>query len=223
MFNSIEKKILFIGDSITDCGRRQGQGKLGNGYVRLIADMISIREPEIRCKVINKGIDGNVICHLLSRWCDDVLELKPDYLFILIGINDAMRYLDRSNSLHSNPSQFYQVYDVLISETRNKLPKCQIFLMQPFFISRGDHLENSWRNALIKLLNDYQKSIQRLSCQHQLTLIDLQEKFSSLVSHQNSDIYSEDKIHPESAGHLAIAEAVFQDLKKFLIHERKNR
>ena len=85
--------VVFIGDSITDCGRRDVAAPLGNGYVRFIAELITIRYPALKVNLINKGISGNTVADLRERWHDDVLTLKPDWVSVLIGINDVHRTL----------------------------------------------------------------------------------------------------------------------------------
>ena len=83
-----KQTIEFIGDSITDCGRRDPTlSPLGDGYVRLIHDLLQAGYPELRLNVINKGISGNTVLDLKSRWRSDVLEISPDWLFIFIGVN----------------------------------------------------------------------------------------------------------------------------------------
>ena len=82
------QSILFIGDSITDCGRRTTERPLGNGYVKLFSNMLIVREHQKAITVINKGISGDVVTGLRNRWNDDVLRNKPDWLSIKIGIND---------------------------------------------------------------------------------------------------------------------------------------
>ncbi len=82
------QKIVFIGDSITDCGRRAAQRPLGAGYVKMFADLMIIRESAKRVAIINKGIGGDNVLGLRNRWTDDVLRNRPDWLSIKIGIND---------------------------------------------------------------------------------------------------------------------------------------
>ncbi|MBN1348092.1 hypothetical protein JXJ21_01650 [candidate division KSB1 bacterium] len=74
--------ILFIGDSITDCGRRATERPLGNGYVKLFADLVAIREPEKQITIINKGIGGDRVTGMQNRWTDDVMRHHPDWLSI---------------------------------------------------------------------------------------------------------------------------------------------
>ena len=65
--------MLFIGDSITDCGRRGAEMPLGGGYVRLFTELATARFPDRNIAYINKGIGGNRITDLKERWRDDVL------------------------------------------------------------------------------------------------------------------------------------------------------
>ena len=80
--------LLFIGDSITECARKERDVPLGVGYVRMVSDLLTIREPAKRIRVINRGIGGHTVEDLRSRWCDHVLAHRPDWLVVKIGIND---------------------------------------------------------------------------------------------------------------------------------------
>lgn len=207
--------VLFIGDSITDSDRRiPMHSPLGWGYVRLFSDLLRIREPEKKVEVINKGIDSNTIAHLLSRWFDDVVELQPDVLFILIGINDVTRYLDHSKSLHCSPEEFQKIYRCLVEETRKRIPRCTIIPMHPFFISRGDDISGSYRNQLISSLAAYVQAIDKVVGEYGLQCINLSEPFQKLLCFRHSDTYSEDKIHPNPTGHLLIAETIYRNIEK---------
>jgi lysophospholipase L1-like esterase len=207
--------ILFVGDSITDCDRKiPAHAPLGWGYVRLFHDMLNTREAYKSITVVNKGIDGQTIAHLLSRWCDDVIEYSPDILVIQIGINDATRYLDDSGSLHCSPDDYASVYGRLIEETRSRLPECRIVLIPPFFVSRGDDISESYRNKLIGMVAKYIGEANSVAAKHGLEVVDVQSLFQTLLRHKRSDVYSEDKIHPNKTGHLAIAEAVYNCLMK---------
>jgi lysophospholipase L1-like esterase len=207
------KTILFIGDSITECDRRMPlHAPLGWGYVRMFSDILSIREPEKTIRIINKGMNENTIAHLLSRWCDDVVEFQPDFLFILIGINDVTRYLDGSTSLHRSPVEFKAVYRRLVEETKLRVPHCEIIPMQPFFISRGDDIVGSYRNQLISTLAAYLQAIDEIAKEYGLKIIRLSESFQKLLRHKNSETFSEDKIHPNLTGHLAIADNIYRCL-----------
>ena len=83
-----ETKLLFIGDSITDCGRRTDPETLGDGFVRIIRDHLAATDPASAPQIINTGISGNRIPHLAKRWDADVLAHAPDVVSIMVGINE---------------------------------------------------------------------------------------------------------------------------------------
>src|SRR4051794_13362046 len=82
-------RLLFVGDSITDCGRREDKDELGSGYVRRVRDYLGATQPLRTPQIFNRGISGNKIPDLQSRWDRDVLELNADILSVYIGINDV--------------------------------------------------------------------------------------------------------------------------------------
>jgi lysophospholipase L1-like esterase len=212
---STGSKVLFIGDSITDCDRRAAEhAPLGWGYVDLLRAMLTVREPEKEIAVVNKGIGGQTISHLLSRWRDDVVEHDPQVIVVQIGINDATRYLDRSTSLHCAPEAFGKVYVRLVEESRRGQSRLRILLIPPFFISRGDDTVGSYRSELIQLLRAYVEQVEIVASSLGLQVIDVQRTFDDLLRHKRADVYSEDGIHPNAIGHLAIAEEVYRALSK---------
>ncbi|MCQ2440740.1 MAG: GDSL-type esterase/lipase family protein [Clostridia bacterium] len=89
------KKILFFGDSITDCGRnRDNDDSLGQGYPLLIKSELGFENPE-RYTFLNRGISGNRIVDLYARIKKDLINLAPDYVSILIGVNDVWHEIGR--------------------------------------------------------------------------------------------------------------------------------
>lgn len=99
-------KLLFIGDSITDCGREhpvgEGSSGLGHGYVAQVYALLRSIYPELMLRIQNVGNSGNTIRDLKQRWERDVIDLKPDWLTIMIGINDVWRQFDRPLSADSH-------------------------------------------------------------------------------------------------------------------------
>ena len=92
-------KLVMIGDSITDAGRNYNAGEgwqdaFGYGYVNLVNGLLMTNYTEKKIRVVNKGVNGNTIRDLKARWKEDVLDLKPDWLSIMIGINDVWRHYD---------------------------------------------------------------------------------------------------------------------------------
>ncbi len=205
-----QEKILFIGDSITACGRDfSNSNSLGVGYVGLFADMLTIHQPDKMFEVINKGIDGNTLGHLLSRWGDDVYEHDPDILSVLIGINDAVRLMDKSTSYHLSPAKYKEVFTQLLKETKENLPNTRILLLEPFYLSNGKNPGGSYRNQLKELISEYIKVVDELSRKFDTSLIPLNICFNKILQHKPSSVLSEDRIHLKRTGHLIIAEEIY--------------
>jgi acyl-CoA thioesterase I len=205
-------KILFIGDSITDCGRRAAAAPLGSGYVKLFADMLAIREPEKSIAIINKGIGGDNVPGLMNRWQDDVLWHRPDWLSIKIGINDLHQRL-RNPESPTSASDYEKGYTAIIERTKKALPKCQILLIDPFYISR-DTASDTFRRKVLDVLPDYIRVVHKLCAKYKTRLVRTHDMFQRLLKYYEADAFCGEPVHPNSTGHLAIVEEVWRALSK---------
>ena len=196
--------LLFIGDSITDCGRRGAEAPLGNGYVRLFADLATARFPERRVRYINKGIGGNRVTDLAARWQDDVLYQRPDRLSIKIGINDLHSHL-RGAEDGVDPALFAAVYEQLLEITQGELG-CPLVLLTPFYIST-DH-----RSQVLELLPRYIEVVERLAERFDARLVRLHDIFQRQLQYRDADTFCPEPVHPNQAGHLVIAQALMDAL-----------
>lgn len=200
--------VLFIGDSITDCGRRGVEQPLGAGYVKYFNDLLVIREPEKRVRIINKGISGDNVTGLLNRWSDDVLRHRPDWLSIKIGINDLHWYLrDPQNGI--SPQRYAKDYTALLEQTMTRLPKCRILLIDPFYIS-AETSPNSFRFKVLELLPEYLAAVHQLSRKFKTRLVRTHELFRAELKYRDPDTFCPEPVHPNMTGHLLIAEAVYR-------------
>ena len=204
------QKIVFIGDSITDCGRRAAHRPLGDGYVKMFADLMIIRESAKRVAIINKGIGGDNVLGLRNRWTDDVLRNRPDWLSIKIGINDLHGCL-LSGRKDLAPQAYEVAYREILERTRAVLPKCQILLIDPFYISR-DTAPNSQRKQVLDSIPDYLAVVDRLSRIFKTRHIKTHKLFGRLLKYYQTDTFCAEPVHPNLTGHLAITEAVYEAL-----------
>ncbi len=205
-----KETILFVGDSITDCGRRGAERPLGNGYVKLFADVFTILEPQKCVRIINKGIGGNRVTDLQGRWTDDVLRHKPDWLSIKIGINDLHSCL-RNVPDAVTPEVFEAVYNDILSRARVALPKCRILLIDPFYLSR-ERSASSFRHSVLGLLPKYVAVVHKMSRKYRTRLVKTHEMFQKLLKYHEADTFCPEPVHPNATGHLAIAESVYRAL-----------
>jgi lysophospholipase L1-like esterase len=204
--------VLFIGDSITDCGRCGAEQPLGNGYVKIFRDLLVIREPQKRVTIINKGIGGDNAPGLRNRWADDVLRHRPDWLSIKIGINDLHSHLpDQQKGI--SPQSYAEAYQAILERTRAKLPQCRILLIDPFYIST-ETAPDSWRRRVLDLLPAYLAVVHQLSRKFKTRLIRTHELFGARLKYHDPDTFCPEPVHPNLVGHLLIAEAVYEAFSK---------
>ncbi len=204
------QKIVFIGDSITDMGRRDVERPLGNGYVKLFSDFLTIREPGKKVDIINKGISGDNIAGLRNRWSDDVIRNRPDWLSIKIGINDLHGYL-ANVPCAVTPEIFEQAYDDILSRTKKKLPKCQILLIDPFYMSI-EKSKNSFRKEVLDIIGTYIRTVHKMSRKYKTRLVRTHDIFQKLLKYNDADTFCPEPVHPYLIGHTVIAEAVYKTL-----------
>ena len=161
---------LFQGDSITDCNRSYDNDRnLGTGYVMMAARLFSTRHSEKYASFINRGINGNKVNDLRKRWQKDCLDLRPDVITILIGINDISRVflLRRPTSDKS----FEEDYRAILEQTRNSID-ARMVLMEPFVLST-----NRNRLKLRKKLLPKIEITRKLAAECDATLIPLSTIF----------------------------------------------
>lgn len=205
-----EDTVVFIGDSITDCDRKIDPLGLGHGFVRLFSDMLLIREPEKHIQIINRGISGQTVVELFERWDADVLAHRPDWLNVLIGINDLHTWLhDKNNGV--GPEQFLNFYRECLKKTRKELPNCQILLIDPFYIclpATADEIQSS----VLNLLPEYQTVVSDMSYLFKTRVLRMHSIFVDLLQSQPGEKYAPEPVHPNATGHLAIAQAIYEKL-----------
>jgi lysophospholipase L1-like esterase len=194
-----EETIEFIGDSITDCGRMNPETQaLGNGYVRLIYDLLQAGYPELKLNIINKGVSGDQVPNLKSRWKPDVIEINPNWLYIYIGINDVWRFFEGNREDAVPLNDFQNIYRQLINGARSKT-QAQLRLISPFLAEKEK--EDAFRNKL----SQYQTAIDTLASEFDLQVIHLQPAFDWAMLTQPASFWTTDRVHPTQEGHMLIA------------------
>lgn len=201
----MKKRILFIGDSITDCGREYNDSKdLGNGYPLLVEKRLGTQFPTIEFDVLNKGINGNKIADLRARFDTDCLDLEPDIVSILIGINDTWHNVNDPTTFATEQSMtmFEEDYRYLIEKLLEKGIK-QVVLMEPFVLPEPLDRQ-TWRKDLDPKI----QIIRRLAEEYHLVFVSLDGKLNALGIIRGFSKYTgEDGVHPTLAGHEIIAQS----------------
>lgn len=208
-------KILFLGDSITDMGRkRDDDGHIysyGNGYVYLVASELFSAEPG-RYEIVNRGISGNRIVDLYARIKADVWNEKPDCLSILIGVNDIWHELgEKPNGV--GLERWEKVYRMLIEDTKNHLSDTRIILCEPFVL-HGAATDYEDRYEKFAKVYEYAKVVKKLAEEYGLGFVALQEKFNEKAEEYGAEYYLYDGVHPHIAGAKLIANEWLKAFKK---------
>ena len=197
------KTILFQGDSITDCGRsREDDSMLGIGYPLLTASELGFEEPN-SYKFINRGIGGNRIVDVYARIKTDIINLKPDVMSLLIGVNDVWHEIDWQNGVDAD--KFFKIYCMLIEEIKAALPDIKIMIMAPYVTSgtatsATDERLNSFRTEVSKRAEKAKEVAEKYG----LTFIPLQDKFDEAEKLAPIEHWTQDGVHPTSFGHELI-------------------
>lgn len=200
------KKILIQGDSITDCDRvRTSQKSMGDGYVCLVKSELSFDYPE-KYIFYNKGISGNRVVDLYARIKSDIINLKPDVMSILIGVNDVWHEAAFQNGVDAD--KFYKIYDMLIEEIKEALPDIKIMIMEPFVLRAGatentEECPDNWETFYTETKKRAQKA-KEIAKKYDLPFISLQDKFEEAAKLAPNDYWIFDGVHPNSSGHELI-------------------
>lgn len=198
-----KQTILFIGDSITACGRYEPHPVWGEGYVKIFSDLLIYHRPREHFTVLNKGVGGHTIVELQERWTDDVINHQPDVVSVLIGINDACGYAT-NNPRKVSPERYTEIYDELLVRTQRLLPKCKILLLEPFYITR-DTAAASIRNTVMKTLVPFQAATRKMARVHNTGFLPLHDMFQSLLRNRHPEVFCPEPVHPNPTGHTMIA------------------
>jgi lysophospholipase L1-like esterase len=211
-----QARLLFIGDSITDAGREPlgeptpwGSPGLGRGYVSLVESWLVATRADARLRVFNRGTSGNTVLDLAARWQTDVLELKPDFVSIFIGVNDVWRQFDTPlrTETHVLPDLYEHTLDSLVTRTLPALPRGGgVLLATPFFI------EPNRADPMRLRMDEYGAIVRRVAARHGVHFLDTQAAFDAILAHVHPMSLAWDRIHPQPAGHMILARAFLSAL-----------
>ena len=219
------KTILFQGDSITDCGRYRKatdtkQSKIalwsdgrpfkkvtamGEGYPALVSDELATKVPGTY-KFYNRGVGGDRIPDVYGRITRDIINLKPDYMSLLVGVNDVWRVFD--SGYGTGAERFEKIYNILLEELKEELPELKIIIMAPFLIpgsaSANTPEEPNKSEKFKRGVAEMADITKRLAEKHGCAFIDLQAMFDEALKTIPAIELSGDGVHPSLKGHELI-------------------
>lgn len=192
--------ILFQGDSVTDNCRDYGNpNDLGPGYAKFVAELLNQKYPDYQLRFLNRGVSGNRTDHLLARWEEDCISLRPDFLSILIGINDTWRRFDQNDP---TPTEVYEArYRNLLTQVRDRL-HIPVMVMEPFLLeTRLD--QRLWREDLDAKIDVARRLAREFSCRY----VPLDGLMAAEACRRPMEELCADGVHPTEAGARLIARA----------------
>ena len=199
--------VLFQGDSITDAGRTREQifipntqPALGNGYAWLAAAQLLVGRPDDKLTFFNRGISGNKVFQLAERWQTDALNLKPDVLSILIGVNDIWHAL---NGQYDGTVEVYERdYHALVRQTQEALPDVKLVICEPFVLRCGA-VNSTWFPEFDK----YRAAAKRVAEDAKAVFVPFQEMFDRAAKLAPPERWAKDGVHPTADGAALMAHA----------------
>lgn len=191
--------VLFQGDSITDTSRDRERDTLGTGYAFLAASLFSATYPELNVRFINRGISGNRVKDLEARWNHDCLDLTPNVISILIGINDTWRRYDRNDP--TSTADYHATYHRLLTRVKEE-SSAKLILLEPFLLqARAD--QAAWREDLDPKI----QVVRELAREFGALYVPLDGLFAGASARREPTFWAPDGVHPTPAGHGLIAQA----------------
>ncbi len=196
-------RIVFAGDSVTDMGSANPVGEgfenLGRGYVRVIESLLVTKYPELNIRVTNSGIDGHTSRDLLERFERDVVDLKPDWVSICIGINDVWRQFDCPSitDRHVYLDEYEKNVETMILKVKDSTKG--IFILSPYYIEPN---RTDWMRAK---MDEYGAVCKKLSEKHGCVFVDFQKMYDDFCKFKHPTYIAWDKVHPNLIGSTLMA------------------
>ena len=208
------KVILFQGDSITDAGRDRNnngpEATRGFGYATMVAGELGFENPN-EYEFYNRGVSGNRVLDLYARIVNDTLNLKPDYLSILIGVNDVWHEINNQNGVATE--KFEKIYSMLIEEIKDELPDIKIIILEPFVL-KASATQEHWEEFKTGAKEKGEAS-KRVAEKFGLSFVSLQDKFDEAMERlPDATYWTYDGVHPAPAGHAIIGKALIEEFEK---------
>lgn len=202
---TFRRTILFIGDSITDCDRRGAAAPYGDGYVDLVRSFVTARHPELGLTWVNRGIGGDTVRDLADRWEADAIGSAPDWLSVMIGINDIW------HAFGSQPDRAVPI-DEYASTLRALLRRavdrtgCRLLVAEPYIIE-PDQAEPQRAQT-----DKYCLVAREIAAEVGAVTVRTQDAFDDVLRTTAPADWAEDRIHPNRPGHAVIAQAFLRAL-----------
>ena len=200
------QKILFVGDSITDADRRGAAAPYGDGYVGMVRNLLLARYPERRLSVVNRGVGGDTARDLAARWERDVIAQHPDWLSLMIGINDVWRAFG-ANIQEAVPLPEYTAILRRLLDRARAATSARLILLTPYMI------EPDRAQPMRRQMDTYGAVVRKLASEYEARFVDTQAAFDAALQQTAPSDWAADQIHPNAPGHAVLALAFLRAIE----------
>jgi lysophospholipase L1-like esterase len=198
--------LVMIGDSITECGREKPIREdtldcLGTGYVHFVHCLTAAAEPALHLRVLNMGVGGNTVRDLSDRWERDALGRNPDWLSVMIGINDVWRHFDSNLPKEKlvSAEEFAGTLERLIAKIRPRLKG--LVLMTPYYV------EPDRTDPMRAMMDLYRGEVRPLAEKYKAEFVDTQVAMDLAMGPYPPTELAADRVHVNSVGQMILARA----------------
>ncbi len=174
------------------------------------AALIEARYPGRQMTWINRGVGGNTVRDLTERWTDDCIRHRPDWISIMIGINDLSQWA-RGDENPISPEKYEVLYDGILSRACEET-RARLILVNPFYMSTirpGDETEHH-RGRMAAGLVTYSRIAERLARRYGALLVRPQKAFDRQFKTRDPNDFCDEPVHPNASGHLLVAHTWLQ-------------
>jgi len=200
--------ILFQGDSITDGGRNRGSyyanntwGGMGSGYVIQAVSQLLGENPNANLRCYNRGISGDKVFQLAKRWEEDCMQIRPDVLSIMIGVNDFWHTL--THDYKGTSKTYGDDLRKLFDRTLKELPDLKLMICEPFVVNGGSAIkEADWFPAFMS----YQSAAQNIATEYKASWVPFQKTFDDALKNASVESLCPDGVHPSLGGGYLMAQ-----------------
>ena len=210
------KTILFQGDSITDAQRiRNDADHLGSGYPLIVAGKLGYDRPG-EYRFVNRGVSGNKSVDVAARIKEDIIDVAPDVMSLMVGVNDVWHGIDYN--WWATPEDLERSLSEIIEKTREACPDVKIMLLEPYILPECSTISteekpDKWE-TFVREVSLRQDITREIAEKYSVPFVPLQSKFDEAVSINGVKPFSEDGVHPTPAGHMLIAKAWLEAFEK---------
>lgn len=199
MLFTAQQRLVFIGDSITDCGRTAASAPYGSGYVSMVRNLLVAHYPELGLTILNRGISGNTVRDLAQRWEKDAIAERPDWLAVMIGINDCWRLFRPGGEKAAVKLPEYEATLRRLLDRTRSATSARLILIQPYMI------EPNTEQPMRREMDRYGAVVSTVAAEYKAVLVSTQAAWDAALTHTQPSDWSEDQIHPTAPGHAVMA------------------